>query len=125
MTANEWQKQFEELWKQAFDTENSNVRIHYTYKGLRQVLVNHTGIITEKTDDSATPKIVVIEYKKNEWGFKNFRPFKVEYHCVWKQSENKLWNMYFPMVKYEYEDCTQQTVYQEAPKEFLTGETNE
>ena len=33
--------------------------------------------------------------------------------------------MYFPMAKYEYEDGTQQTVYQEAPKEFLTGETNE
>ena len=122
MTADEWQKQFEELWKQVFDPDVPNVRIHHTYKGLRQVLVDKTGIITEKTDDSATPKIVVKEYKKNEHGFKNFKPYKVEYHCVWKQSENKLWNMYFPMAKYEYEDGTQQTVYQEAPKEFLTGE---
>ena len=125
MTADEWQKQFEELWKQAFDPENLKVRIHYTHKGHRQVLVNHTGTITEKSDNSVTPEIVVREYKNNEHGFKNFKPYKVEYHCVWKQYENKLWNMYFPMAKYEYEDGTQHTVYQEAPKEFLTGATNE
>ena len=93
MTADEWQKQFEELWKQVFDPEKPNVSIYFPNHGLRQILVDGTGKITEKSDDSVTPEILVKEYKKNEHGFKNFKPYKVEYHCVWKQSENKLWNM--------------------------------
>lgn len=124
MTADEWQKQFEELWKQVFDTENFNVRIHFTNFGRRQILVNHTGPVELKPEikDENGHTIYETEYlKDNEWGFKDFVPYRTESHRVWRKTE-KGWDLYTPMYKIYRDNGEQYTIYQEAPKEFLTGE---
>lgn len=124
MTADEWQKQFEELWKLVFDTENFNVRIHFTNFGRRQILVNHTGPVELKPEikDENGHTIYETEYlKDNEWGFKDFVPYRKECHRVWRKTE-KGWDLYTPMYKIDRDNGEQYTIYQEAPKEFLTGE---
>ena len=124
MTADEWQKQFEELWKQVFDPENFNVRIHYTNFGRRQILVNHTGPVELKPEikNENGHTIYETEYlKDNECGFKDFIPYRTESHRVWRKTE-KGWDLYTPMYKIDRDNGEQYTVYQEAPKEFLTGE---
>lgn len=124
MTADEWQKQFEELWKLVFDIENFNVRIHFTNFGRRQILVNHTGPVELKPEikDENGHTIYETEYiKDNEWGFKDFVPYRTESHRVWRKTE-KGWDLYTPMYKIDRDNGEQYTIYQEAPKEFLTGE---
>ena len=124
MTADEWQKQFEELWKQVFDPDKPDVQIHHTNFGRRQVLVNHTGLVELKPEikDENGHTIYETEYlKDNEWGFKDFVPYRTESHRVWRKTE-KGWDLYTPMYKIDCDNGEQYTVYQEAPKEFLTGE---
>jgi hypothetical protein len=127
MTADEWQKQFEELWKQVFDPNVPNVRLHFTNFGRRQILVNHTGPVELKPEikDENGHTIYETEYlKDNEWGFKDFVPYRTESHRVWRKTE-KGWDLYTPMYKIDRDNGEQYTVYQEATKEFLTGATNE
>lgn len=96
MTADEWQKQFEELWKQVFDPDKSDVRIHHTNFGRRQILVNHTGPVELKPEikDENGHTIYETEYlKDNEWGFKDFIPYRTESHRVWRKTE-KGWDLY-------------------------------
>lgn len=127
MTADEWQKQFEELWKQVFDPDVPNVRIHHTNFGRRQVLVDKTGPVELKPEikDENGHTIYETEYlKDNEWGLKDFVPYRKECHMVWRKTE-KGWDLYHPMYKIDGDDGKQYTIYQEAPKEFLTGEKND
>ena len=125
MTADEWQKKFEELWKQTFDSKIPEVKMYFTNFGRRQVLVENTGPVELKPEikDENGHTIYETQYiKDNEWGLKNFSPYKVEYHYVWRKTEKGLWDLYHPMYKVDREDGTQYTIYQAAPKEFLTGE---
>ena len=124
MTADEWQKQFEELLKQVFDPDKPDVKLHHTNFGRRQILVNHTGPVELKPEikDENGHTIYETEYlKDNEWGFKDFIPYRTESHRVWRKTE-KGWDLYTPMYKIDRDNGEQYTVYQEAPKEFLTGE---
>lgn len=57
-------------------------------------------------------------------GLKDFVPYRKECHRVWRKTE-KGWDLYTPMYKIDGDEGKQYTIYQEAPKEFLTGETNE
>jgi hypothetical protein len=41
---------------------------------------------------------------------------------VWRKTEKGLWDLYTPMYKIDRDNGEQYTIYQEAPKEFLTGE---
>lgn len=79
MTADEWQKQFEELWTQAFDPDKPDVHFHHTNFGRRQVLVDKTGPVELKPEikDENGHTIYETEYlKDNEWGFKDFVPYR-------------------------------------------------
>ena len=128
MTADEWQKQFEELWKQVFDPNVPNVKIHFTNFGRRQILVENTGPVELKPEIKDENGHIIYEteyHKDNEWGFKDYVPYRKESHEVWRKTEKGLWDLYTPMYKIDCDDGKQYTIYQEAPKEFLTGETNE
>ena len=125
MTADEWQKQFEELWKQAFDPENSNVKIHFTNFGRRQILVENTGPVELKPEIKDENGHIIYEtdyLKDNVWGFKNYVPYRKESYLVLRKTEKDLWDLYTPMYKIDGDDGKQYTIYQEAPKEFLTGD---
>lgn len=127
MTAEEWQKQFEELWNQAFDPDKPDVHFHHTNFGRRQVLVDKTGPVELKPaiKDENGHTIYETEYlKDNEWGLKDFVPYRKECHRVWRKTE-KGWDLYTPMYKIDGDEGKQYTIYQEAPKEFLTGEKND
>lgn len=107
---------FETLWQSAL----SDGRVGY-YRNCRTVRINGTGPITNTGDtfENDLPVIRVVEYKKNDYAFKGFVPYKAEYHIKWRKTDKGQWDLYFPEVKYEKENGEQYTVIQEPPVEFL------
>ena len=78
--------------------------------------------VNVEVNPKLTLDIIEKEYlKDNEWGFKDFVPYRTESHRVWRKTE-KGWDLYTPMYKIDRDNGEQYTIYQEAPKEFLTGE---
>ena len=117
MTTDEWKKQFEELWKDALKEGRIGV-----FKNCRTIRVNNTEKITESgetLDENNLPIVSVVEYKKNEYGFKDWVPYKAEYHYAWRKTDKGKLDLYFPKIKYEKENGETFTIYQESPKEFI------